>query len=52
MRDDITMIRINMIIRELLIIIFKITIFLKNPSIAGIPPNYIKTLFTWSNIIN
>ena len=52
MRDDITMIRINMIIRKLLIIIFRITIFLKNSSIRGIYPNDIKTSFTWSNIIN
>ena len=38
------MVKINIILKELLIIIFKIIIFLKNPSIGGIPPNDIKTI--------
>jgi hypothetical protein len=43
-RDAITIIKIHIILNELLIIIFKIIIFLKNPSIGGIPPNDIKTI--------
>jgi len=38
------MIKINITLKELLIIIFKIIIFLKNPSIGGIPPSDIKTI--------